>query len=159
MTSQPITYTTKSRIVGLNVNSPGRFAFNPMIEVELRSDIGQPISFHGTLGLDGLSNDMHVDDPDTILNGEVEVTVRWLVKKTRVVPWKAEEVPLGAWLRGKSPYGAMVIASVGPEGLSFVNSCKSITTLSFESVASSYEHSTDGGKTWSPAGRLETIYD
>ncbi len=157
----PLTYTAKAFVNAVNVNYPGS-AYSSYersaIEVELTPDPGAPVSFKGTVGLNaalGASHDFVASD---LLGAPVEVTIRLMTKKTRVVSWKADEVPLGAWLRGGG--GPFTFTRVSDEGVWVVNGGGSGNwSISFDTLAEGYEHSTDGGKTWSAAGRVEEVYE
>lgn len=90
----------------------------------------------------------------------VKITIEFQEPKIKIVPWKAEEVPLGAWLRyaqdawnGDST--RYVITAVLRDELRLGNG----RGYDFAHVADRWEHSTDGGKTWLPAGRTETTYE
>lgn len=79
-----------------------------------------------------------------------------------VHPWKTEEVPLGAWFRRKGGTSghAQALISIATDcvhlaygtiagGTSAHNTCVNNDRLSHD-----WEVTTDGGKTWNPAGRL-----
>lgn len=57
-------------------------------------------------------------------------------------PWTADEVPLGAWVRMKNMNNtrSMIVSA---------------SALNLEMLFQTYEHSTDGGKTWLPCGVME----
>lgn len=57
-------------------------------------------------------------------------------------PWTADEVPLGAWVRMKNMNNtrSMIVSA---------------SALNLEMLFQTYEHSTDGGKTWLPCGVVE----
>ena len=62
---------------------------------------------------------------------------------TKLRPWTADEVPLGAWMRSKrNPQDRMLIHWVNSE-------------CDREMWLDKNEHSTDGGKTWLPCGVME----
>jgi hypothetical protein len=74
-------------------------------------------------------------------------------KAQKVLPWKAEDVPLGCWLRWKeSPYAVVALACVASDRVTLTHG--STHPLAYPYLAEKMEHSTDGGKTWSPAGRV-----
>ena len=59
-------------------------------------------------------------------------------------PWTADEVPLGAWMRNKSvQYDRWIIVHL------------QYSSRNREEWLDKYEHSTDGGKTWSACGVVE----
>ena len=66
------------------------------------------------------------------------------IKPTHVLrPWTEDEVPLGAWMRFKlTPSKRHLIGSVSEQ-------------VDRELWLNNYEHSTDGGKTWSACGVVE----
>ncbi len=77
-------------------------------------------------------------------------------KVQKVHPWKAADVPLGCWLQFRElskaelgyrePMSFTLVRDTGLEtGRGF---------YSFDSLAIYWNHSTDGGKTWSPAGEV-----
>ncbi len=91
-------------------------------------------------------------------DARVRVTVEILTPKTRVVPWKPEQVPFGCWMRWSDPEthpNAQALVSVGPTGVILAETKR----LSYDYLAEKMEHSTDGGKTWLPAGRVEEVYE
>lgn len=58
----------------------------------------------------------------------------------KLLPWTADEVPLGAWMRSKrNPQDRMLIHWVSSQ-------------CDREMWLDKNEHSTDGGKTWLPCG-------
>ena len=58
-------------------------------------------------------------------------------------PWTSDEVPLGAWMRGKSdPKFRWLILNVGNDDMR-------------REFFLQNEYSTDGGKTWHPCGVME----
>jgi hypothetical protein len=89
-------------------------------------------------------------------------------KVQKVLPWKASDVPLGCWVRSKSQRNHVALitqiapeAVIIPSGISWdlknpecIIGGQKGTTVAFGALAGYYEHSTDGGKTWSPAGRV-----
>lgn len=104
-----------------------------------------------------------LSDPDlrnVPIGAQVKITIEIQEPKTKVVPWKAEEVPLGAWLRVKGYPGAVQFTRVSDESVTVVNGNGSYDhPLSFKRLAEVYEHSTDGGKTWRPAGKETMTYE
>jgi hypothetical protein len=58
---------------------------------------------------------------------------------SKLRPWNADEVPLGAWIRLKNlnKTRSMIV---------------SVAAFNLEIAFNEYEHSTDGGKTWKPCG-------
>ena len=71
--------------------------------------------------------------------------MEYRIKPTaKLRPWTADEVPLGAWMRNKSvQYDRWIIVHLQYSSLNREDWCKN------------YEHSTDGGKTWSACGVVE----
>ena len=63
---------------------------------------------------------------------------------TKLRPWTADEVPLGAQVRSKSYH---------PDHRSMI--IQSGNSLTREGWLTCYEHSTDGGVTWKPCGVVE----
>lgn len=114
---------------------------------------GQRIQFAGCLGSwkdwdgDGIPS-FHVD-------------IQWRIKpEKKLRPWRPEEVPVGALIRGKHigvrvilGYG-MACEGVGPYVL-YVGSFGKISGDGLETCLSFREHSTDGGLTWKSCGILE----
>lgn len=75
-------------------------------------------------------------------------------QQEKVHPWKPEEVPLGTWMRWKdTPEYRVSIASVDPRGIT--HNGRNFMRVDYLYVAEKMEYSTDGGKTWLPAGRVE----
>jgi hypothetical protein len=72
-------------------------------------------------------------------------------------PWKPEEVPVGALIRHKATWSGirMMIVCAWNNGIKAHDSGDGIQ-LSFGGALESYEHSTDGGKTYLPCGILES---
>lgn len=72
----------------------------------------------------------------------------------KLLPWKPEEVPVGAWLKAIKPLGPALILAVDPDGLIFANALPSptLTRISYSNALDNYLHSTDHGKTWLPCG-------
>ena len=72
-------------------------------------------------------------------------SIEYRIKPTPVLrPWTADEVPLGAQVRSKSYH---------PDHRSLITTSGS--SLHREGWLSGYEHSIDGGKTWSACGVVE----
>lgn len=70
-------------------------------------------------------------------------------------PWKQEEVPLGCSLRHKSLTSIVsIIGCKFEKGVSFHDASLFISRT-YQTLLDSYEHSTDGGKTWLPCGVME----
>lgn len=75
-------------------------------------------------------------------------------------PWKPEEVPVGALIRG-SRYGVRVILGCGSDTdcefkyVLYIGGNGKIAGDSLEGCLRYREHSTDFGKTWRPCGVLE----
>lgn len=71
--------------------------------------------------------------------------------KREVRPWRADEVPLGCWLRRpEHPDVRWTIFAVSPQGVRWHEHF----VVTFGALMDGYEHSIDGGKTWQPAGRV-----
>lgn len=77
-----------------------------------------------------------------------------IAPEPKLRPWKAEEVPLGAWVRRKgSTLPIYLMVCVGPELITTHGATD--TVHKFSQFMEFAEHSTDGGKTWKPCGVLE----
>lgn len=110
-------------------------------------------TFEGTLGLPAM-----MALPEDLCGARVEVTFRLLAKGSRVVPWKVEDVPVGCRLREKAK----------PDTIWFVTHADQLNPDASvwsgnrgwcaRGLATGYEHSTDGGKTWRPAGKTEEVW-
>jgi len=69
-------------------------------------------------------------------------------------PWKPEEVPVGALIRGKGTVGCSLILSNGGVdkiGITYVSK-NGIERISEEGALEILIHSTDNGATWKPCG-------
>lgn len=62
---------------------------------------------------------------------------------SKLRPWTADEVPLGAWMRHKETHDNRFLITHTRHWYDRVH------------WLSEYEHSTDGGKTWLPCGVME----
>jgi hypothetical protein len=148
-------FTTKVYIQSIETSSFGSNHNGPEAVLDIVSRLGLGPSLVGKLTFPLLSS-LPIHEWDGFMANQrahpIEVTFRFPRKVTRVEPWTEKTAPLGAWLRGTPPYGSMVIASVDPEGISFVNLANGVTHVTFEALLETYEHSVDGGKTWKPAG-------
>jgi hypothetical protein len=78
----------------------------------------------------------------------------------RLRPWKTEEVPVGALVRnnGKKlpPDGCVLIIASGGGGVKMISNGE-LKDVPFDILTEQGEHSTDGGKTWSPCGVVEQV--
>lgn len=86
--------------------------------------------------------------------GEINLISPWTETKLR--PWKANEVPVGAILRnigGRDPYKWMIVA-VCSDGITTCGG-NEVLTRDAKLFLEKCEHSIDGGKTWLPCGVLE----
>jgi hypothetical protein len=70
---------------------------------------------------------------------------------TKLRPWTADEVPLGAWLRSKMHSWKCIIIEVDKRGRIGVNG----GNIPLDYALQNNEYSTDGGKTWLPCGVME----
>ncbi len=105
-------------------------------------------------------------------DAKLRITVEVLESKTRVIPWKQEEVPLGCWLRHKQARNTLV-SILALDNINIVLSGGTFKTkfdkskvtaligynLEYVELANFYEYSIDNGKTWNPAGKVEEFYD
>lgn len=73
----------------------------------------------------------------------------------RLRPWKPEEVPVGALIRGKMFSIEHRWMIVGWNIATLITSNPALGSLHFDTCLHDYEHSTDGGKTWAPCGVME----
>jgi hypothetical protein len=65
-------------------------------------------------------------------------------------PWTAEEVPMGAWLRGVSG-GKWAITAILQMGIA-MGSGTDDKIWTYEQLLKHYAYTSDGGKTWKPCG-------
>lgn len=83
-----------------------------------------------------------------------------IILQTKLRPWKAEEVPLGCWARcicdRQHGDSTRYLVSAVLTGKARMGNGKD---YDFADIAENWEHSTDGGKTWKPAGVTETVYE
>lgn len=70
-------------------------------------------------------------------------------------PWKPEEVPVGALIRGLSYKYITTIFGRTPEGEFWFHDSKRVNAEKAEYFLGIYEHSLDFGKTWLPCGVME----
>jgi len=71
-------------------------------------------------------------------------------------PWKPEEIPLGAWVREKGSTGtSLIVASIKGCAVWLHEIDEEFYKTAPTHLLSSFEHSTDQGKTWLPCGVLE----
>lgn len=167
----PLTFTTRARINEWSHNPIGGWA-QPTLEVGLRSAYGDGgLTFHGKLSF--------VQVPAALLpaayswqDAVVEVTFKVLTPQSRVVPWKPEEVPLGAWFqRVDGDTNSLALLGVhktaitlaygyiadDTRGKSAAGSARALSVL-LDKLAQYWRYSIDGGKTWKPAGRVEVVH-
>lgn len=74
--------------------------------------------------------------------------------KPKLRPWKAEEVPVGAWIRTKGMTGyftSIIGVCCGNEFMCAEHEVEEMFT-SFDKAFKTHEHSLDKGKTWLPCG-------
>lgn len=68
----------------------------------------------------------------------------------KLIPYTKDTFPLGAWVRGKEERLPMFPFIVNDKGLFFGTT----TQFTWEHILDLFEITTDGGKTWGPAGQL-----
>ncbi len=152
----PLTFTVQTRIDEVTYNSPTPYmnGWEPALELGLQSPFGGLVSFRGKVGFATVPAPLMPDaDPSSWQDAVVEVTVRVMTKQTRVVPWKPDEVPLGAQVRCAVVGTRWVLTCVGSERV-----FSGDTQFGLADLAARFEHSTDGGRTWHPAGRVEVVH-
>lgn len=71
---------------------------------------------------------------------------------TKLRPWTADEVPLGAWIKSKQHGWRALILKVKSDGRIAINDGGFSPEFAWEHL----EHSIDGGKTWLPCGVEES---
>ncbi len=105
-----------------------------------------------------------LSDPDmrnAPLGSRVKITIEIQEPKVKVVPWKAEEVPLGCWIRmNGGQINRSQVIRVDETGVVVMwRAGQPSMHIDFKELARCFDHSTDGGKTWHPAGKETVTYE
>lgn len=80
-----------------------------------------------------------------------------IAPESKLRPWKPEEVPVGAIMKGKHSTGCSLILGNGAIdnlGIAYVAS-GGLQRALYDVVCYNFVHSTDQGKTWLPCGVME----
>lgn len=85
---------------------------------------------------------------------DMEVEFYRIKPESKLRPWTAEEVPVGALLRANFPNATTYVIVANPTGGIRVLDCGGPYVYTFDYAFCFCKHSTDGGKTWLPCGTL-----
>jgi hypothetical protein len=102
-----------------------------------------------------------VEAADSSMDFSISISSRQIKPEPKLRPWRPEEVPIGALLKGipdhdKADYMAVVmITGIFGAWITY-NSLSDIKSISaYEALDAGLLHSVDGGKTWARCGFLE----